>query len=197
MLVKEMNDIAVRNGTSIKRMRNAINRVMDQATPELTDAGINWYKSAYNECADLALNSQYTINQVSAAVAHLSPRMHWSKNIEYARELVETGSAPVMERSLRNAQAALISNNPIETFSAGSHKTRSFYHNILNDYDMVTVDTWAARIALASDDAEKILGRKGMYHTISHAYRLAARSNDLSPAETQAVAWCVARGTAD
>lgn len=195
MLVKDMNEIAARNGTSIKRMRNAINRVMEQSTPELTEAGTNWYKAAYDECAEIALNSQYTIQQVAAAVAHLSPRMQWSSNIAYAKELIETGSAPCMERSVRNAKLALESNNPIETFSAGAHKTRSFYRNILNDYDVVTVDTWAARIALGTDDAEKMLGRKGMYETISHAYKLAGLSNELSPAETQAIAWCVARGT--
>lgn len=195
MLVKDMNDIAVKNGTSIKRMRNAINRTIDLSTPELTEAGKLWYKSAYDECADIALNSQYTINQVVGAVAHLSPRMYWRHNIAYAQELVETGSAPVMTRSLENAKRALLSSDPIETFSAGSHKTRSFYRNILNDYDAVTVDTWAARIAIGTDDAEKILGRRGMYHAISHAYKLAGMNHDLSPAETQAVAWCVARGT--
>lgn len=195
MLVKDMNDIAVKNGTSIKRMRNAINRMIDLSTPELTEAGKLWYKSAYDECADIALNSQYTIHQVAGAVAHLSPRMQWSHNIKYALELVQTGSAPVMTRSLENAKRALVSDNPIETFSAGSHKTRSFYRNILNDYDVVTVDTWAARIAIGTDNAEKMIGRKGMYQAISHAYKLAGLSNELTPAETQAVAWCVARGT--
>lgn len=195
MLVKELNEIAVRNGTSIKRMRNAINRVIDQSTPELTEAGINWYKSAYDECAEIALNSQYTIHQVAAAVSHLSPRERWSKNIEAARELIETGDTMMMRRSVDNAKRALLSANPIDTFTPTSLKTRSFYHNILNDYSVVTVDTWAARIALNSDDGEKILGRKGMYQAISHAYNLAGLSNGLSPAEAQAVAWCVARGT--
>lgn len=195
MLVKDMNDIAVKNGTSIKRMRNAINRIIDLSTPELTEAGKNWYKSAYDECADIAINSQYTVNQVAAAVSHLSPRQHWRHNIAYARELVETGSAPVMLRSLDNAKRALNSSNPIETFSPGSHKTRSFYQNILNDYQPVTVDTWAARIAIGSNDAEKILNRKGMYHAISHAYKLAGNDHGLTPAETQAVAWCVVRGS--
>lgn len=195
MLVKDLNAIAKKNDTSIKRMRNSINRMVDQSTPELTEAGINWYKAAYDECADIALNSHYTIHQVAGAVSHLSPRLNWKFNIAYAKELVNTGSAPCMPRSLDNAKRALESSNPLETFSATSFKTRSFYHNILNDYSMVTVDSWAARIALGSDDAEKILNRKGMYQTISHAYKLAAISQGLSPAETQAVAWCVARGT--
>lgn len=195
MLIKDLNDIAVKNGTSIKRMRNSINRVIDLSTPELTESGKRWYKSAYDQCADIAINSSYTVNQVAAAVSHLSPRQHWKNNIAYAKELIQTGSAPVMSRSLGNAKLALQSNNPIDTFSAGSHKTRSFYLNITNDYEPVTVDSWAARIAIGSNDAEKILNRKGMYQAISHAYKLAGNDHGLSPAETQAVAWCVMRGS--
>lgn len=195
MLVKDLNNTAVKSGTSIKRMRNAINRVMDNSTPELTEAGINWYKSAYDECVDIAINSRYTVQQVAGAVAHLSPRMPWNLNVAYTRELIETGSAPCMERSVHNAKVALMSDDPIKTFSPTALKTRSFYRNILNDYDVVTVDTWAARVAIRSDDAEKVLGRKGMYQAISHAYKLAGNDNALTPAETQAVAWCVMRGT--
>lgn len=195
MLVKNMNDIAIKNGTTIKRMRNAINRTIDKSTPELTEAGKNWYKSAYDECVDIAINSPYTINQVVGAVAHLSPRQHWKKNIDYTKLVIETGDAPCLNRSIENAKRALMSDNPIDTFSPTAIKTRSFYHNILSDYDHVTVDVWAARIALGSDDAEKILGRKGMYQSISHAYKLAGMNHGLTPAETQAVAWCAARGT--
>ena len=195
MLVKDLNNIAVKNGTSIKRMRNSINRIIDLSTPELTEAGKNWYKSAYDECVDIAINSQYTINQVVGAVAHISPRMRWSKNIEYTKQFIDTARAPVFNTSLNKAALALKSDNPIETFSPSSYKTRSFYQNILNDYQPVTVDTWAARIAIGSNDGEKILGRKGMYQAISHAYKLAGNDNGLTPAETQAVAWCVMRGT--
>lgn len=196
MLVKDLNAIAVNNGTSIKRMRNAINRVMDASTQELREAGKLWYKSAYDECVDIALNSPYTINQVTAAVAQLSPRQHWSKNIEYARQVIETGDAPCLKRSVNMAKLALASDNPIETFSPTALKTRSFYYNLMQDYSHVTVDTWAARIAMDMPDAEKILGRKNMYHAISHAYKLSARDYELSPAETQAVAWCTLRGSA-
>lgn len=195
MLVKDMNTIAMNNGTSIKRMRNAINRTIEQGDPSVITQGVSWYINARYECEDMALNSQYTFDQVAAAVAHLSPRMPWGRNIQFARELVFTGSAPVMQRSLENAKRALNSKTPLDTFSAGSLKTRSFYQNITGNYDVVTVDTWAARIAIPGDDSEKILGRKGMYDAISHAYRLAGSDHFLRPAEAQAVAWCAARGT--
>lgn len=195
MLVKDLNDIAVKNGTSIKRMRNSINRVIDLSTPELTQAGRDWYADAYNQCAEIAIENPYTVQQVAGVVSHLSPRMSWNLNIKYAKELIENGSAPVMSRSLENAKRVLSSKDPIATFSPGSLKTRSFYQNILNDYEPVTVDSWAARIALGGDEAEKILGRKGMYEAISHAYKLAGNDHGLTPAETQAVAWCVMRGT--
>lgn len=195
MLVKDMNDIAMKNGTSIKRMRNAINRTIEGGDPFVIAEGVDWYNNARNECIDMAINSQYTLDQIAAAVAHLSPRMPWSRNIEFARELIFTGSAPVMQRSLENAKAALKSDNPIETFSAGSLKTRSFYLNIIGNSNVVTVDTWAARIAIGEENFEKILGRKGMYDAISHAYKLAGSDHGFSPAEAQAVAWCAARGT--
>lgn len=195
MLVKDLNEIAKKNGTSIKRMRGSINRMIDQSTPELTRFGLDWYLSAYDECAEIALNSKYTIHQVAGAVSHLSPRLSWRHNIAYAKELVNTGSAPCMPRSLDNAKRALESDYPIDTFSDGALKTRSFYQNILNNYSPVTVDSWAARIALQSDESDKILNRKGMYHAISHAYKLVALDRDWFPAEAQAVAWCAARGT--
>lgn len=194
MLVKDLNVLAAKNGTSIKRMRNAINRTLDESTPELSLAGKIWYESAYNECANIAIHSEYNVDQVAAAVAHLSPRMHWSRNIDLAKTLIMTGDAPCMRRSLDNAKAALMSDNPIETFGPAAHKTRAFFRNILKDYQPVTVDVWAARIAMGTDDAEKMLGRKGMYQAVSHAYTLAAKDNNVFPAEAQAIAWCVIRG---
>lgn len=195
MLVKDLNDIAVKNGTSIKRMRNAINRTIEQGDPSMITQGVGWYVEARLQCEDMAINSQYTLDQIAAAVAHLSPRMPWSRNIEFARELVFTGSAPVMQRSLDNAKRALNSDIPINTFSAGSLKTRSFYQNIVGNHEVVTVDTWAARIAIPGEDSEKILGRRGMYDAISHAYKLVGKDHMIRPAEAQAVAWCAARGT--
>lgn len=195
MLVKDLNDIARRNGTSLKQMRNAINRTINQSTPALTAEGIKWYQSAQQACVEIAEGTQYTPEQVAGAIAHLSPRMPWSRNVELARILVNTGTAPCMKRSLEGAIAALNSDNPIETFGANAHKTRAFFRNIVGDYSHVTVDVWAARIALGTNDAEKMLSRKGMYEAVAHAYKLAGLNHNLTPAETQAVAWCVVRGT--
>ena len=195
MLVKELNEIAVKNGTSMKRMRNAINRTIDQGDISIKAQGISWYIFAHHDCVDLAKSSGYSLEQVAGVVAHLSPRMAWKLNIKYAQQVIETGKAPVMRRSLENAQRALTSDNPVETFSNGSLKTRCFYENLIGNSQVVTVDSWAARIAINRPDAEKILNRSGMYHAISHAYKLAARDNDLFPAEAQAIAWCVKRGT--
>ena len=195
VLVKDLNEIAVKNGTSMKRMRNAIHRTIDAGEPGVITEGIAWYIFAKQECEKMAIHSQYNLHQVAAAVAHLSPRMPWSRNISFAQELVNTGSAPVMQRSLENAKRALVSDNPIETFGVGAHKTRNFYRNLTGDHTVVTVDTWAARIAMPDLESEKILGRKGMYDAVSHAYKLAAYDYSLRPAEVQAVAWCAARGT--
>ena len=195
MLVKDLEVIAAKNGTSIKRMRNAINRTLSLSTPELNKAGKDWYRSAYDECANIAIHTPYTVDQIAGAVAHLSPRMPWNRNIELARTLATTGTANCMSRSLNGAKAALESDNPIDTFGENAHKTRAFYRNITNDYRPVTVDVWAARIAIGTDDAEKMLSRKGMYHAVSHAYNLAAKDHNVSPAEAQAIAWCVIRGT--
>lgn len=195
MLVKDLNDIARRNGTSIKQMRNATNRTINQSTVELTAEGIKWYQSAQATCIEIAEGTSYTPEQVAGAIAHLSPRMPWGRNVELARTLVNTGTAPCMKRSLNGAIAALNSDNPIETFGANAHKTRAFFRNIVGDYSHVTVDVWAARIALGTNDAEKMLSRKGMYEAVAHAYKLAGLNHNLTPAETQAVAWCVVRGT--
>lgn len=196
MLVKDLNVIAAKNGVSIERMRKMINNTLAKSTPELENDGKNWYRSAYNDCAEIAMRTPYTVDQIAGAVAHLSPRMPWSRNIELAKTLATTGTAPCMKRSLDNAIAALNSNDPMETFGKDAHKTRAFYQNIMNNHQMVTVDVWAARIAIGTKDAEKMLSRKGMYQAVAHAYKLAAKDNNVSPAEAQAIAWCVIRGTA-
>lgn len=195
MLIKDLNLVAVKNNTSIKRMRNAINRTLEKASDDHIENGLAWYKSAYDECVDLAINSPYTIHQVAAAVAHLSPRQRWSKNITYAKMVIETGNAPCLNRSIEKAKLALNSDNPIETFSPTALKTKSFYHNLLNEYDPVTIDMWAARAALGTEDAEKILARSGMYNAISHSYKLAAKDFGSTPAQTQAVTWCAIRNS--
>lgn len=194
-MVKDLNRIANNNGTTIKRMRNAIERTLDKATDDHMSEGSAWYSAANAEAIRLSEQSGYSVEQVAAAISHLSPRLHWSRNLRAANELVFTGHAhAVMSRGLAKAKEALESDDPVETFSPTAFKTTAFYHNIVGDLDQVTVDVWASRLVNVD---EKTLGRVGMYQAVSHAYRLAAKSFDIKPAEAQSVSWTVIRGRAD
>lgn len=195
LLVKDLDRIAVNNGTTIKRMRNAVERALNKATDDHMSEGSSWYATANAEAVRLSEQSGYTVEQVAAAISHLSPRLHWVRNLEAAESLVLTGDArAVMSRGLAKAKEALKSDNPVETFSPGALKTTAFYHNIVGDLDQVTVDVWASRLVNVD---EKTLGRVGMYQAVSHSYRLAAKSFDLKPAEAQAIGWTIVRGRSD
>ena len=59
--------------TVVKR----IIRVADKADYDTTFEGINWYYEAQRLCETLAADSDYTVDQVAVAMAHLSPRLRW------------------------------------------------------------------------------------------------------------------------
>ena len=193
--VAALEDVAKRNGTTITRMRNAVLRTFDAAEPLAVHNGTVWYPSALAECRNLAEGTRYSTEQVAAAVAHLSPRMPWSRNIACAASVMLTGTAPALGANVEKANRALVSDNPESTFA--SPKTFNFYRNIIGDTNAVTVDVWAARIALGlpTGELEKVLGRKGMYEAVAHAYRLAAKRRNIAPSEMQAITWCAIRGT--
>jgi hypothetical protein len=178
--------------TVVKRIIRHFNR----ATPEQIIDGMIWYGTAHNIVYVLSEVSQYTVDQVAAAMAQLSPRLRWHQNVEAIEALVMTGEVPryVMGAPGRRAAKALDAAEPFDTFGKAAKKTASFARNITGDELAVTVDVWIAR---AVGVTESQLKMAGVYEAIAHCFRVAAkRIGKITPAQLQAVVWIVVRGSA-
>lgn len=185
-------------GHTTRAVTDRIVRVWHAATPGNAEAGAQWYPAAGAFADALAAESGLSRPHVAAVVAHLSPRTTWERNMRGAASLLASGRAPgCLEANVERALVAIGSADPLGTINGP--KTGAFAANILGDYERVTVDVWAARIALGvRDDAERVLSRVGVYPALEYAYRLAAARVGVSPATMQATTWVVARnGRAD
>lgn len=176
----------------------AVDRLLENyssATSDQIAAGRSWYLNALAQAEAIASETGHSVPTVVATIAHLSPRMFWHKNVEFAHKLLKDGhlTSGVMQRSLNGAKRAISSSDPLSTLSGP--KTTAFAHNLMGDHSKVTIDVWAVRAALGDDDSFD-LRKKGAYEAMANVYSEAATKLNLKPAELQAIAWVVERGRA-
>lgn len=183
-------------GTTSRACVDRIVATYRRATEADREAGARWYGEGEVFCTSLAAQTGHSVETVAAVVAHLSPRTTWSRNLYGATMLLTTGEAPTcIAANVERARKALVAAEPRETFGPTAPKTRRFMANLLGERDVVTVDVWAARVAFGPrDDAEKVLGRVGVYDAIERAYQIAALRLGVDPVTVQATTWIVARG---
>lgn len=164
-----------------------------KATDADKEAGARWYTEGEGIIDRLSVQTGRSREAIAAAVAHLSPRTTWARTVAGTTSLVLTGQAlGCLSANVARARQALASQDPLSTINGP--KTRSFAANLLGDRHSVTVDVWAARVALGHDaDTADALGRPGMYQALEHCYRLAARRAGVDPVTMQATVWIVAR----
>lgn len=174
----------------------AVRRILvtfDQATPAMVAAGSVWYPDALVVCQTIATSTGYALDTVVSVLAQMSPRTPWARNVAGATYFFANGSGSQMSGILTanylRAVEAFKSPYPLSTLNGP--KVSSFAANILGDSEEVTIDVWAARIALGETTVghDLILDRSGVYGALSHAYRLAAARRGVSPAVMQAVTW--------
>jgi hypothetical protein len=189
------NEALGKVGLNVEQVTKRILRTYAKASADDILAGKVWYCEAQDICDDLSALSDYTVDQVAAAMAQLSPRLRWSQNVDSIIMLVNKGSLPayVMSGPANRARKALAAAEPFDTFGKKALKTRSFARNITGDVHAVTVDVWAARVA-GVDEAQ--LSLVGVYEAIAHCYRLAAKRAGIDPQQMQAITWIVVRGSA-
>jgi len=181
-------------GTSTRATVDRIVNTYNRATPADREAGRDWYGDGESIIATLSAETGYSREHVAAVVSHLSPRTTWSRNVYGATMLVTTGTAPTcIGANVDRARKALASDAPLDTF--GGPKTRRFARNLLGDRSVVTVDVWAARVAIGAvcADPEAALSRAGMYDALEYAYVLAGRRLGVDPVTVQATTWVVVR----
>lgn len=159
-----------------------------EATVEARALGDQWYDVALDICREPATQHEVDLERAVCAMAHLSSRQPWARNVRAFSMLLagEPRPAWMFTRSWTLASAALNAEDPWSTFSRRASKTRSFAQAILGDPNAVTVDVWAARVAGVDPD---ILRRPRDYQFVADAYIRAARRVRISPRDLQAITW--------
>ncbi len=193
-------DVFDRMGQTTRQVTDRIVATFDRATPSDIESGARWYgEDSAATLAGLVAAGAPSREHAATIVSHLSPRTSWSRNVSGAFALVTDGTGATarelgcMPANVERAVAALASTEPLATLNGP--KTKRFAWNLLGYREAVTVDVWAARVALgdSTEDPEKILSRVGVYEAIEHAYKLAARRRGVDPTTMQATTWVVAR----
>jgi hypothetical protein len=182
-------------GLNVEQVTKRIIRSFNKATAKQMTEGLWWYSEATELVEYLSGASIYTVDQVAAAMAHLSPRLRWSQNVDSVKMLVLDGELPsyVMSGPAGRARRALEAADPELTFGKKAKKTLNFSRNCSGCVNSVTVDVWAAKVVGVSEDQLKLVG---VYEAIAHCYRLAAKRVGVHPAQMQAITWIVVRGSA-
>lgn len=189
-------DALRRSGYTVRRVVANILATWDAATDAQREQGAQWYPDAGVAARDLATAHGTTVERVAAIIAHTSPQLQWGRNLLAASVFVATGGdrlPGLLGASPRAALGAWEASEPLATLNGP--KVRRFAANILGDYEPVTVDVHAARVALKGcPNPQTVLERVGVYDAIEHCYRLAARRVGVTPATMQATTWIVQRG---
>lgn len=176
--------------------------VYAHATDSEVISGKYWYSSANAIC--WGLDPVMPI-RAAGVIAALSPRLHWDKNVAYARlaynlkgyditDIVNDTPGgnylPVMKNSAIKAMAIVNGAHPRDIL--GGPKTKAFWDNISRPWDSaaVTVDKHAFDIAMNERTGYHTAAFNAKtYGIVAEAYRLAANELDLIPHQVQAITW--------
>lgn len=192
-------------GTSLAACTRRIGAVYRLASADQLAAGSRWYADGARVVDQVADAGRIDRERAAVIVAHLSPRTTWSRNVAGALQLVQHGRADYcMGANITRAMLALTMSDPWTTFGPDARKIKRFALNLLGRKDVVTVDVWAARVALgrgwgpewrtgADDGLDVVMGRVGVYEALETAYLNAARRIGAEPPAVQAATWIVAR----
>lgn len=175
------------------------------ASDDMIGEGHRWYADGQATVADIADRAGIGMERAAIIVAHLSPRTRWSFNVAGAYQLaIQRQADGCMANNVARALAALDADDPWSTFGPMAHKTRRFARNLLGDHSVITVDTWAMRVAMGrgwgvnwrtdrTDDLERLITRPGIYEAIERAYLNAGKHANLPGPIIQAITWVAAR----
>lgn len=180
-----------------------------QATDAQRQEGLAWYCKARDLATGLATAYGFTVEQTAGVIAVLSPQTTWEANVEAAqvacRIFTETGALdhlpkyPGYPANVAKADRIL---RGIPGQVSGP-KVSAFYAAILGDLSHVVLDIWATRAARSkADNMAKVFRQDEMpgvreRRTIDKAYRNAAASVGVEPAELQAIVWTVLRDSGE
>lgn len=179
-------------GSTHEQAVRAILDVWESADENALADGRTWYGIALGTAYDVSAIGGMSLQSAAAVIAHLSPRVSWSRNVSGALALAG-GERPagMMSANIERARKAIDAPDPLATFGPAAQKTAAFARNILGDEQAVTVDVWALRVAMLSPDSDL---RGARYEAVADAYREAAHRAGVTPAVMQATTWVAIRG---
>lgn len=171
------------------------------ATEEQRAQGENWYETARNAAKEFARDYGVSYRHAAGVIAALSPRTKWGTNKEDAKRVLRAASqgseiVPKCSAYGTNVRKAWrIANGEAPAQVLSGPKVNAFYRNICGDYNGVTVDVWAARVAEPYN--HKFPGKQKHYDEIADAYRNVADAVNTFPAFLQATCWIAVRKDKD
>lgn len=175
----------------------AILEMYRSATPEQVLAGETWYQIARDEAKLLAREYKVSYRCAAGVIAVLSPRLRWHQNKTDARAILRAATSgseikPLIAAYGKNRDKAWrIAKGEAPSKVLGGPKVNAFYRNICGDYNGVTVDVWAARVAAPYNHT--FTGKQKDYDAIAEAYTNVAMELGTFPAFVQAVCWVTIR----
>ena len=179
-----------------------------RATEEMRIDGAAWYPGML---AIMRAHSEETglpVISCAAVYAATSINTQWSRNLALASRFLADMAAGIeafsnlktlgdnVEKVFRAVTWDAIAIMDSIVADPDNLKIRNFIRNLSGDYDAVTVDRWAMRIAYGTLNGGYV-PTGDEYREIAEDYRIVAAEFGISPAELQAVTWCVIRGTGE
>jgi len=182
-----------------RRGRERLEKEWLATYPSEREDGLGWYDAAGSWVKHLARMHNLTEECVAGIAATLSPRLPWSRAIKLTELMLdgEDISSLALGRQVRKAQN-IRSGLDAEVVVSGM-KVTAFYHNLLGEYQWVTIDKWSfdqvsGRDYNAGDN--HMLERAGVYDMYAKSFRDVGRDVGLEPAVLQAILWIHTRGKA-
>lgn len=176
-----------------------LRREWANAPSQAITVGADWYPTEHAWVVRLAFKHGHTSEQVAAIAASLSPRMAWHRT-KVLTELILEGhdiSGMALGRPVRKAEEVLAGLDPATVVSG--NKVTSFFHNLLGEYDWVTIDTHSFGQVSGRDYSNggaHFLERNGVYLAYTECFRTVARDVGLEPATLQSILWVAKKGRA-
>jgi hypothetical protein len=161
-----------------------------QASRAERQAGARWYADARAACEVMARQYGCCVDTACGVVAALSPRIHWVRNLEVARQcLAREAVHGVFRVNLAKAEAIRDGARPLQALSGP--KVRAFYRALAGDESGAVIDVWMLRAA----GWTRALTEKA-YQLVASALAMAAAKARTTVARFQAAVWTHVRGRA-
>jgi len=167
------------------------------ATKQDIKAGLNWYKNANKQAANIAKKYNLDVYKVSQVISALSPRNKWKQNIKDADKLCE---AFILGLHPTEIKVCTFHTNKFKAFNIlanninitnNSLKTFNFVNNIayLNN-DFLTIDIWHLRACFKDKiNINSASIGKTAYQQIKRLTIKKANKLNLQGFELQAIIW--------